>query len=250
MMKQKKQPKLRTVERIKPPYSLNSFPGKFAIEFGKETIFLLATKSSPSLKGEEWEQIFAKCINADWTPSNVGLEDITLGNCAWSAKSIKSTNPETQKKIRLISGRNSPIYSFGESNILNAKPDDLGEKVLSIWNERVSAVRTKHKHLRTVVLMKGKDFDKFGIFEFDTIRYEPELFEWKWNINKNLVGFDKYNKHQFTWQPHGSQFTIIENVPEDTLIIKIRKSALLNKDTVLKGLGFKEDWISVKKKCE
>jgi len=34
-------------------------------------------------------------------------------------------------------------------------------------------------------------------------------------LNDNLEGYDRSgDAHVFTWQPHGSQFTIIENVPE------------------------------------
>ena len=131
---------------------------------------------------------------------------------------------------------------------MKQNPNELGEQVLTIWNERVSAVRTKHKHLRTVILIKANKFDKFAIFEFDTIRYETSLYNWEWNINKNLVAYDQFKQHRFTWQPHGSQFTIIEHVPDEALIIRIKKSPLLNKEAVLKGLGFNKDWIIVKRR--
>ena len=49
-----------------------------------------------------------------------------------------------------------------------------------IWNE-VSAVRQIYKFVRTVVLIKGKTFDEFMVFETDTVRYDPELYKFKWN---------------------------------------------------------------------
>ena len=59
------------------------------------------------------------------------------------------------------------------------------------------------------------------VFEFDTIRYDPELFVWEWNKNGNLVGIEKSStEHRFTWQPHGSQFTIIEEIPETVEVIR------------------------------
>ena len=42
--------------------------------------------------------------------------------------------------------------------------------VLSIWNERVSAVRQLFKFVRTVVLVKSKEYKDFLIFELDTVR--------------------------------------------------------------------------------
>jgi thioredoxin reductase len=90
---------------------------------------------------------------------------------------------------------------------------------------------------------------KVVIFEFDTIRYDPELFIWKWNERKNLEGFYKDGEgHKFTWQPHGSQFTIIEDIPKDSLYIKIKLPKKLNKETFLKSIGFNEDWVVVTKR--
>ena len=245
----RKRPRLRTVEKSLPPFSLNQFPKDFPYILGKELIYLLASKGKPILEGSEFESIFAICIGAEWKPSNVGLDDIMLGNTAWGAKTVKATNPSTQKKVRLISGRNSPIYSFGETIDTHHDPNEVGQSVLEIWNERVSAVREKFQNLRTVVLVKSNDLTEVVIFEFDTIRYDPELFVWEWNKNGNLRGVEKSTtEHRFTWQPHGSQFTIIEEIPEDSLLIKIKEPEMLNKEDVLKALGFDKSWISITKR--
>ena len=74
-----RKPKLRNIHKAKPPYHLNQFPKNFAYTLGEEIIYLLATKGRPVIEGDEWEQIFAKCIGANWKPSNVGLDDIILG---------------------------------------------------------------------------------------------------------------------------------------------------------------------------
>ncbi|WKZ64180.1 MAG: hypothetical protein QY315_05130 [Saprospiraceae bacterium] len=118
-----------------------------------------------------------------------------------------------------------------------------------IWNERVSAVREKFQNLRTVVLVKSNDLTEVVVFEFDTIRYDPELFVWEWNKNGNLRGIEKSTtEHRFTWQPHGSQFTIVEEIPEDSLLIKIKEPETLNKEDILQALGFDKSWISVTKR--
>jgi hypothetical protein len=242
-------PKLRTVNKSVPPFPLNEFPKDFPFMLGKELIYLLATKGKPDLEGSEWESIFANCIGAEWKPSNVGLDDVILGNTAWGAKSIKVSKPSTQKRVRLISGRNSPNYSFGERSDQKADPSLIGRLVLEIWNERVSAIREKFKHLRTVVLIKSIDLSEVVVFEFDTIRYDCELYEWKWNINNNLTGcHKKTGTHCFTWQPHGSQFTIIEEIPDKSLVINIKKPNPLDKNIVLQAMGFDNSWITVVKK--
>jgi hypothetical protein len=248
-MENNKFPKLRTVNKSVSAFPLNEFPKDFPFALGKELIYLLASKGKPELEGSDWESIFATCIGADWKPSNVGLDDVVLGNIAWGAKSVKASKPSAQKKVRLISGRNSPNYSFGERSDQKADPTLIGNLVLAIWNERVSAIREKYKHLRTVVLIKSKDLSEVVVFEFETIRYDYELYDWLWNNNNNLVGtHKKTGEHCFTWQPHGSQFTIIEKVPGKSLVINTRQPRLLDKDAILTALGFDNSWITVTKK--
>ncbi len=242
-----KSPKLRNVTKVGAPFLLNKFPTDFASIIGKELIYLLATRESHDLEGKDWERIFAKAIGAEWNPSNVGLDDIQLGNTAWGAKSVKHANPSSAKVIRLISGRNSLVYSYGEKIDTDVDPNTIGPMVLEIWNERVNSVRSKFKSLRTVVLVKGNDLGEVVVFEFDTDRYDPTRYRWEWNSRKNLKGFEKTTgQHVFTWQPHGSQFTIIEPVPTKRLLIRIKKPTLLNQDQTLKVIGFDSSWITQK----
>ena len=242
----KQSPKLRTVNKSISAFPLNKFPKDFPFLLGKELIYLLASKGKSELEGSDWESIFASCIGADWKPSNVGLDDIIMGNTAWGAKTVKATKPSAQKKVRLISGRNSPIYSFGERIDTKANPNTIASLILDIWNERVSAIREKFKHLRTVVLVKSSDLSEVVVFEFETIRYDNELFKWEWNKNNNLVGTEKKSgEHRFTWQPHGSQFTIIEDVPKTSLVINIKQPKTLDKEKILAALGFDKSWITV-----
>lgn len=238
-------PRLRTVDKVKPPYPLNQFPSDFGQKLGKEIVYLLATKSAPSLEGSEWEQIFAACISADWKPSNVGLDDVTLGVCAWGAKSVKNTNPSKAKTVRLISGRNSPSYSFNQQN-LDADAQELGNDVLEIWNNRVEDRRAKFSHLRTVVLIKSNDLTELAVFETDTIFYQPKNYIWRRNRNNNLEAYERSSDiHRFTWQPHGSQFTIIESVPQECLLIRVKPPQKLDKETILEAVNYEDDWITV-----
>ena len=148
-----RRPKLRTVEKYDPPYPLNKFPGDFHLGLGREIIYLLATRVTPRFEGADWEEVFTRLIGGRWKPSNVGLDDVLLEQTAWSAKTVKAATPSTCKRVRLISGRNSPTYSYDAEEIRGADPSEIGEMVVEIWNERVSAVRSKYKHLRTVVLL-------------------------------------------------------------------------------------------------
>lgn len=240
-----KSPRLRTVDKVKPPYPLNQFPSDFGQKLGREIVYLLATKATPSLEGSDWEQIFASCIGAQWKPSNVGLDDVTFGVCAWGAKTVKSPHPHKAETVRLISGRNSPAYSFNQQN-LDADAQELGNAVLEIWNARVESVRAKFSHLRTVVLVKSNDLTELAVFETETILYPPENFIWQRNRRGNLEAYEKSsNIHRFTWQPHGSQFTIIEAVPKECLLIKVKPPRKLDKNDVLKAVNFDSKWITV-----
>jgi hypothetical protein len=195
------------------------------------------------LEGSEWEQIFANAINGEWKPSPVGLDDIIKGNCAWGAKTVKNRNPFTVSSIRLISGRNNPEYSYGR---IADNDNGIGEQVLGIWNARVDEIRDKYAHARNVVLIKGLDWIEYSVFEFETLRYQPELFEWRRNRQNNLEGYSKETgKHRFTWQRHGSQFTILEDAPTERLKLRIRRPPLSSVDQLLDAIGFDSSWVQV-----
>lgn len=240
----KQQPRLRTVEKFEPPYKLNKFPQNFAVSLGRELVYHLATRSS-RLEGPDWEEIFARLIGAEWKPSNVGLDDVVLEQCAWGAKTVKNRVPSKAKSVRLISGRNSPAFSYDVPNVRDIASDELGEMILNIWNERVSAIKKSYKHLRTVVLVKSDDLLEVAVFELNTERYEPSDYHWTWNKRGNLEGHDTEDIHRFTWQPHGSQFTIIEKVPSDRLAIRIKQPPILNKEEYLKAIRFDSSWVKV-----
>ena len=242
-----REPRLRTVNKAVAPFDLNKFPTKFIDTLAKEIVYMMATKSSMSLEGNEWEQIFAECVGAEWKPSNVGLDDVVLDNCCWGAKTVFGlTNIEKQQTVRLILGRNSPTYSYGIDSITSEDPNEIGRLVLDIWNERVSAVRQVFKFVRTVVLVKSKDYKDFLVFEFDTIRYDPELYRFEWNARMNLEGYEKSTgKHKFTWQPSGSQFTIIEDIPDKRLHISIKKPEKVDKETILRAVNFDSNWYQI-----
>lgn len=241
-------PKLRGVDKYKPDYALGQFPAGFAMELGKELIYLLATRNPPTLEGSDWEQIFARCIGAQWTPSNVGLDDVQLHQMAWSAKTVKNKNPFKVKHIRLISGRNSPDYSFDIENVHTEDPNQLGEMILGIWNARITDVRKKFATTRTVVLIKGDDLSSVSVFEEEAFKYLPEEYEWEWNQRGNLEGYIKGSDvKRFTWQPHGSQFTITTNVPDNRLKLRIKQPPLLDREEVLSQLKFDPSWIEIVK---
>ena len=232
---------------------MNEFPAGFGEQLGKELVYLLATKAHPSLSGNEWEEIFARCIGAEWQSSNVGLDDVALGNCAWGAKtiSVQKADPAKKKRVRLIAGRNSPVYSFGETSISSeTDPQELGTEVLAIWNARVQSVKASFPYVRTVVLLRKSNLREVAVFEFETTEYDPDQFTWQWNERENLEGYDKKTgEHRFTWQPHGSQFTIIEPVPEHLLIVKItQEPPKIKPQDLLQQIGFSEDWITVVQK--
>jgi len=241
-----KKPKLRTVEKYKPPFTLNEFPKDFHITLGREVIYLLASRITPRLEGSDWEEIFTRLIGGRWKPTNVGLDDVLLEQTAWSAKTVKYSTPSKAKKVRLISGRNSLSYSYDVDEILRSDPNKVGEMVLNIWNERVSSIRAKYQHLRTVVLVKSDDLLELAVFEIDTDIYPTNSYTWTWNKNKNLVGHHKQSQyHRFTWQPSGSQFTIVKDVPKKRLALRLRQPESLNRDAVLKTLKFDDSWVEI-----
>ena len=85
------------------------------------------------ITGEDWGDIFSKAIDGKHLNSPLGIADVVKGKTAWSMKTVKTAHPLTAKKVRLISGRCSPDYSYGIEDP-HADIQKTGETVLAIWN--------------------------------------------------------------------------------------------------------------------
>ena len=207
---------------------------------------ILATREEAGIEGDDWEQIFARCIGARWAKSNIGLDDVFLGQTAWGAKTVQNASPFDVKHVRLICGRNSPEYSYNIKNVHALEPDRLGELILNIWNGRVTDVRRRFATTRTVVLLKGKHLGTVAVYEEKAERFVVEDYYWQWNERNNLEGYEKSTDvHRFTWQPHGSQFTVVSDVPDHRLKLRIRRPPLVERADVLRSVKYDDSWIEV-----
>lgn len=239
------EPRLRQATRVRPLYPLNDYPADFAEKLAKK-IFVHRAKNGGDLEGKQWEEIFAACIGANWSPSPIGLDDIRhqQSSTAWGAKTVKgrvATSEEAlirPQRVRLISGRNAPVYSYDRAvDPRKMAPAEVGSMVLGIWNQRVREVRSRFSNLRTVVLIKEDDLSRVAVFEHETTLFIPEDYTWKWNVRGNLEGA-RDGMHKFTWQPHGAQFTIVEEVPEEALRLEVSEPPQLVEAEFLKQLKF------------
>ena len=179
-------------------------------------------------------------------PSRLVWPTWEWNGCAWSVKTVKAPHPYQQKRVRLISGRNSPDYSLGITDP-HADPTATGRAVLEIWNARVNESLNEHDDLRTVVLIRNMETREFVIFEEETQRFSPNNYRWSFNKRKNLEARETTtNTHVFTWQPHGSQFTIIRDVPGSARRFSIVPNVpMVDVANVLGRVGFRADWIAI-----
>lgn len=83
-------------------------------------------------------------------------------------------------------------------------------------------------------------------FEEETHRYAVNAFQWKENKNGNLIGYDSATgKMCFTWQPHGSQFTIHTKVPANAVKFKIRQPPILDVEKTLNQIKYDDSWVEI-----
>ena len=197
------------------------------------------------MSGDDWGDIFAAAVNGTHLNSPLGIADVELGNTAWSAKTVKANNPIASRRVRLISGRNAPVYTFRSDEGPFADVQETGNQVLQIWNNRVETATQQYPHLRTIVLVRDMDGFRFKVFETQTAQFDPADYIWSRNARDNLEGRSiDGNIHAFTWQPHGSQFTIIRPVSGSARSFEIRKPGTLDPDQVLGSLGYGADWVT------
>jgi len=239
-------PRLRDNKGKKPLelYPLGEIPQNVVWEISKWMTYYFAIGKA-DIAGEDWGDIFAKGIKGEHLGRPIGLADVVLEGMAWSVKSVKMTKPHDRKKARVISGRCSPDYSHG---IANPHEDiqNTGRAVLSIYNERINIAKEDYEPLRTIILIRDFNTLEFTLFEQDTVRYITSEYIWEKNKNGNLEGYHmESNRHCFTWQPHGSQFTVLYDIPAYACRFKIKRPAVFDVEEALQQIGFDESWVTI-----
>lgn len=241
-------PKLRDSHKLQTsePYPLNEIPDDLIVKLGGYFVYLLYI-GRKDMTGTDWGDAFSSAIHGIHLDSPIGIADVTSGKMAWSMKTVKNTKPFTCRNVRLISGRCSPDYSYGITDV-HADIQKTGRAVLNIWNERVNIAQDYYNPVRTCILVRSNDLLSYCLFEEESHRYRTNDYVWELNNNGNLIG-----KHIdsgatcFTWQPHGSQFTIHTQVPNNTVRFQIKKPPMLIKEDILDSLGFDKSWITILK---
>lgn len=224
---------------------MGEFPNEVIYEISKWLVYSFAVGKS-NISGEDWGDIFAKSIEGDHLASPVGLADVVLEGKAWSVKSVQNDNPHTCENLRVISGRNSPDYSYG---ITDPREDiqKTGKAILGIWNERVNIAFDKFDCLRTAILVRNINTLEFALFEMETHKFIAGDYIWSENKRNNLEGHDKVTgQHRFTWQPHGAQFTIKYSVPASAVRFQLKRPPVLDFNQTIKQIGFTKEWVTIK----
>lgn len=225
-------------------YPLGQFPQAVIVAIGKQIIHRLSVGIS-DITGDDFGGIFAKAIDGQHAMRPEGIADVTWNGCAWSVKTVKHKTPFDAKKIRLICGRNSPTYSHGVRDLLK-DPNKTGRSVLTVWNKRVSQARYNSDNLRRVVLLRRIEELQFSVYEVEVGQYQTGNYEWRVNRNSNLEGVEKATgQHAFTWQPHGSQFTVIEHVPAGAMKFTILRPPMVELEAIMRTIGYNDGWVKI-----
>lgn len=240
-------PRLRDSKQLTTQtlYPLNVFPEDIITDIGSYLVYLIYI-GRKDISGADWGDAFASAIGGKHLDSPVGIADVVLDKNCWSMKTVKATDPFASSTVRLISGRCSPDYSYGITDP-HSDIQRTGEAVLNIWNERVNIATDHYSRLRTGILIRSYDLLSYRLFEEDTHRYRTTDYHWEVNPNGNLIGKDSNGRVCFTWQPHGSQFTIHTEVPESAVKFRVKQPPTLRKEDVLKSIDFDPSWVEILK---
>ncbi|MDO4511849.1 MAG: hypothetical protein Q4B68_08540 [Bacteroidales bacterium] len=240
-----KQPKLRDSRLLgKELFPLGEIPSEIVKKIGAGIVFRLHT-GRKDISGDDWGDILASAVGGQHLGKPLGISDVITDTIAWSAKTVKNPSPFNQTIARLISGRNSPDYSYG----IEDPHDDIqktGDAVLGIWNGRVDIAKAHHPKIRAIVLIRNYECSEFVLYEEPIEHFNIREFEWRENKNSNLEGYVKGTDiKRFIWQPHGSQFTIVSVVPDNAIKFRVRRPPIQTQEDVLKNIGFDDSWIEI-----
>jgi hypothetical protein len=239
-------PKLKDSKNKKyiEPFRLNEIPDDIITRIGGHLVHLVSVGRT-GISGDDWGDALASAVDGVHLSSPLGIADVILGGMAWSTKTIEHASVFNAGTLRLISGRCSPDYSYGITDP-HVDIQKTGSAVLNIYNERVSIAQENYSSIRTSVLVRSPDMLSYALFEEESHRFITANYSWDVNKNGNLRGFDKVSgKQMFTWQPHGSQFTIHADMPHSAKKFAIKKPPIISKAETLKAIGFDASWVTI-----
>lgn len=227
------------------PYPINEIPDSIVRLIGKKFVYMLCI-GRKDLTGDDWGNVFAEAIGGEHLQSPIGIADVVYDKMAWSMKTVKNSNPHrVEATVRLISGRCSPDYSYGITDP-HEDIEKTGRAVLNIWNERVNIAQDYYNPLRTSVLVRSNDLLSYTLFEEENHRYVANQYRWEENNNGNLIGIDlETGDIRFTWQPHGSQFTIHTRVPKNAVKFIIKQPPILDVEETLRQIHYNDNWVEI-----
>ena len=102
-----------------------------------------------------------------------------------------------------------------------------------------------YANLRTIVLIRDMARFRFKIFEHATTQFDPSDYVWSLNKRNNFEGHSgSGNVHSFTWQPHGSQLTILRQVSGSARSFQVKKPEALDPQVHLAAMGYSDDWVT------
>lgn len=239
-----KRPRLRDSNKIfnQELFPLNEIPREIVTKIAARFVYLICI-GRRDISGDDWGDSFAKAIGGVHLASPIGIADVVLGKSAWSMKTVKNNKPFVCKNVRLISGRCSPDYSYGITDP-HKDVQETGRAVLGIWNERVNIACDNYSNVRTMILIRSNDLLSYCLYEEENHRFVTNNYVWEVNKNGNLIGKNILTGDPaFVWQPHGSQFTILEKVPQSAIKFKIKNPPKITQEEILKTIDFDEKWV-------
>ncbi|WP_420639829.1 hypothetical protein [Candidatus Poriferisocius sp.] len=225
------------------PYQIGEIPDSLLTAMARLLVHKKVAKAR-DISGDEFGDIFAEAVEGIHYSSPIGIVDVAKESIGWSIKTVKRPNPYTVTSVRLISGRNSPDYSFSISDP-RADIMQTGRAVLRIWNERVEQSRNEFSQLRSFVLVRNFDALTFLAFETELSAFDLDGVYWTTNQSDNLEGIDNHHgTKRFVWQPHGSQFTIVETVPESARRFRIEHEIEeVSVEDLLALIDYDDSWV-------
>lgn len=229
------------------PWPAGTIPKEVPIRIGKQLVRWLAI-GQVDITGYEFGTIFAEAIGGRQLSRSLGLADVVRNGTAWSVKTVRHKAPRSLRAVRLISGRCSPDLSMGISNP-REDPQKTGKAVLEIWNSRFRASLEKHEELRVIVLVRNMADRDFVLFEHVASPFSVDDYVWTVNSRNNFEGHDKaIGDHCFTWQPHGSQLTVIRRVSGSARKFTINRPVpRLTESDLYEQIGYEPSWISIER---
>ena len=205
---------------VRRPYLPSQIPDPVLRRLGQELVFRISLGLADTVEGDR-ASIWAQAVGGERRSDPLVLATVEVDDSAWCIQYVSEHDPFSLTQARILLGYIS-LYKLGKMDPYE-DPTSTARAILAAWNQEVNAARGEYSDLRLAVLVSNLGTREFVLFEEEVHRLSWGDYEWRFQDNHSLEGFERATGLRcFSWDPVSTEFLWTRQIPISARRFRIR----------------------------